>query len=78
MSISIPVQVTLKFRRSSFCGHLGCIEVAMLPCSDIALRDSKDNRADAPVLRFTTEEWEAFLNGVLAGEFAPSTLAANR
>lgn len=33
----------------------------------ILCRDSKD--PDAPVLRFTTEEWNAFVDGVKAGEF---------
>jgi Domain of unknown function (DUF397) len=62
------------FRRSSFCGDAGCVEVAALAGDQIAVRDAKDARPDAPVLRFTTTEWNAFLSGVAAGEFAPTTL----
>jgi hypothetical protein len=67
------------FRRSSFCGSVGCVEVAALPgdsgINEILVRDAKDGRPDAPTLRFTTTEWEAFVNGVLAGEFSTATLA---
>jgi len=42
------------------------VEVASLG-DGVALRDSKDQ--DGPVLRFTREEWSAFLVGAKAGEF---------
>lgn len=35
----------------------------------VVVRDSK--RPDQPVLRFTTDEWAAFVSGVRAGEFDP-------
>lgn len=35
---------------------------------EIALRDSKDPQG--PVLRFTRQEWDAFVAGVGAGDFA--------
>jgi hypothetical protein len=44
-----------------------CVEVASLPDSGIGVRDSKDSQG--PVLRFTPDEWDAFLGGVRNGEF---------
>jgi hypothetical protein len=44
-----------------------CVEVAGLPGGGIGVRDSKD--AEGPVLRFTPDEWHAFLGGVRNGEF---------
>jgi Domain of unknown function (DUF397) len=44
-----------------------CVEVADLPGGRIGVRHSKD--ADGPVLRFTPDEWHAFLGGVRNGEF---------
>lgn len=65
---------TALFRRSSFCGPGGCVEVALLPDDNIAIRDAKDKRAGAPVLMFNTREWDAFLSGVQAGEFSRDAL----
>jgi hypothetical protein len=54
---------------------MGCVEVAALPGADeIVVRDAKDESPEAPVLRFTTAEWDAFVSGVLAGEFSTATL----
>ncbi len=44
-----------------------CVEVAILPGGRIGVRDSKD--AEGPVLRFTSSEWTAFIDGVRNGEF---------
>ena len=44
-----------------------CVEVASLPDDEIGVRDSKDS--EGPVLRFTSDEWHAFLGGVRNGEF---------
>lgn len=44
----------------------GCVEVA-LGADGVAVRDSKD--PDGPVLRFSDQEWGAFISGVYAGEF---------
>ena len=44
-----------------------CVEVASLPGDQIGIRDSKDS--EGPVLRFTPDEWDAFLGGVRNGEF---------
>lgn len=57
------VKSSLSFSNSN------CVEVASLPDGGIGVRDSKDS--EGPVLRFTPDEWHAFLAGVRAGEFAP-------
>jgi len=44
-----------------------CVEVASLPQGEIGVRNSRD--PDGPVLRFTPDEWRAFLGGVRNGEF---------
>lgn len=44
-----------------------CVEVASLPGNEIGVRNSRD--AGGAVLRFTPEEWQAFLGGVRNGEF---------
>ena len=44
-----------------------CVEVASLPGDKLGIRDSKDS--EGPVLRFTPDEWNAFLGGVRNGEF---------
>ena len=44
-----------------------CVEVASLPDGVVGVRDSKD--VTGPVLRFTPDEWHAFVGGVLNGEF---------
>ena len=44
-----------------------CVEVADLPGGGIGVRDSKDS--EGSVLRFTPDEWNAFLGGVRNGEF---------
>ena len=44
-----------------------CVEVASLPGGKIGIRNSRDSAG--PVLRFTPDEWHAFLGGVRNGEF---------
>ena len=44
-----------------------CVEVASLPGGTIGVRNSR--HAAGPVLRFTPQEWHAFLGGVRNGEF---------
>ncbi len=56
------------WRTSSFCGPNGpCVEFAELPDGGVGVRDSKDPAS--PVLRFTPQEWRAFIAGAVAGEF---------
>jgi hypothetical protein len=44
-----------------------CVEVANLPGGEIGIRNSRDS--GGPVLRFTLDEWHAFVGGVRNGEF---------
>jgi hypothetical protein len=44
-----------------------CVEVASLPAGGVGVRNSRDS--EGPVLRFTPDEWNAFLGGVRNGEF---------
>jgi Domain of unknown function (DUF397) len=55
------IKSSLSFSNSN------CVEVASLPHGVIGVRDSKD--AEGPVLRFTPDEWHAFLGGARNGEF---------
>jgi hypothetical protein len=55
------------WRKSSRCGDSGqCVEIAFVP-EGILVRDSK--QPEATPLRFTRDEWDAFLSGVRGGEF---------
>jgi hypothetical protein len=58
-----------RFRKSSFSGGGGCVEVCRLSDGRIALRDSKDLSLSPN--HFTPTEWTAFLAGVRAGDFDP-------
>jgi Domain of unknown function (DUF397) len=44
-----------------------CVEVASLPGGEIGVRNSRDSAG--LILRFTSDEWHAFLGGVRNGEF---------
>lgn len=44
-----------------------CVEVASLADGEIGVRNSRDSAG--AVLRFTPDEWNAFLGGVRKGEF---------
>lgn len=52
--------------RACRCEEGTCVEVASAD-DGIAMRDSKDQ--DGPVLRFTRDEWAAFLTGAKEGDF---------
>jgi hypothetical protein len=56
---------SIAWRRSSRCANNTCVEVALLD-DQIVMRDSKDPHG--PILRFTSTEWSAFLDGLGAGE----------
>lgn len=59
----------LNWRKSSFSGQgATCVEVAELPGSGRAVRDSKAGDG-SPVLTFSADEWRAFVAGVKGGEF---------
>ena len=44
-----------------------CVEVAGLSGGEVGVRNSRD--AAGAVLRFTPEEWHAFIGGIRNGEF---------
>ena len=52
--------------RSGRCESSNCVEVALLG-DEIALRNSQ--RPDGPIVTFSKDEWDAFLGGVMDGEF---------
>jgi hypothetical protein len=55
------IKSSLSFSNSN------CVEVADLSGGGIGVRDSKDT--EGPILRFTPDEWNAFIGGVHNGEF---------
>jgi hypothetical protein len=58
----------LRWVKSSLSFSSGnCVEVASLPDGGVGLRNSRD--PEGPVLRFTPDEWHAFLGGAQMGEF---------
>jgi Domain of unknown function (DUF397) len=44
-----------------------CVEVSDQPGGTVGVRNSRER--EGPVLRFTPDEWQAFLGGVRNGEF---------
>lgn len=57
----------VEYKISSFCRIGDCVEVGQLPGGSVAVRDSKN--PDDRSLVFSHAEWEAFVQGVKAGEF---------
>jgi hypothetical protein len=59
--------------KSSFSGGNsggdGCVEVALLPDGEVAVRDTKDRTR--PPHRHSAPAWTEFLAAVRAGEFTP-------
>ena len=55
------IKSSLSFSNSN------CVEVANLPGGQVGVRHSK--HTEDLVLRFTPDEWKAFLGGVRNGEF---------
>jgi predicted DNA-binding transcriptional regulator len=54
--------------RSTFCSGGDCVEVAFTP-TGVRLRDSKNPLQ--PSLRFTIQEWRAFIAAAGSGQFTP-------
>lgn len=60
--------MTATWARSSLSFSNGnCVEVTGLPGGSVGVRNSRD--PEGPVLRFTQDEWNAFLAGARLGEF---------
>jgi hypothetical protein len=58
----------VSWRKSSRSGGTGnCVEAALLPDGDVAVRNSRF--PDGPALIYTREEMASFLEGVKDGEF---------
>jgi hypothetical protein len=65
---SVPAGPGFYWVKSSLSFSNGnCVEVANLLDGEIGVRNSRDSKG--PVLRFTPDEWHAFLGGVQKGEF---------
>lgn len=56
----------LEFRKSSLSIQGECVEVAF-ERDAVAVRHSQ--HPDGPIMRFTYDEWAAFIGGVRKGEF---------
>ncbi len=61
MTGSIWVKSSLSFANGN------CVEVSDQPEGTVGVRNSRER--EGPVLRFTPDEWQAFLGGVRNGEF---------
>ena len=58
--------IRYDWHKSSHSGGQGnCVEVADMPDSSHAVRDSKD--PEGPILRFPAEAWRAFVASVKSG-----------
>jgi hypothetical protein len=62
-----PDPVTNWIKSSLSFSNGNCVEVADLAGGRVGVRHSKDT--EGSVLRFTPDEWHAFLGGVRNGEF---------
>jgi hypothetical protein len=60
-------QATTWLKSSLSFSNGNCVEVAKFPDGHVGIRNSKS--AKWPVLRFTPDEWEAFIAGVSIGDF---------
>ncbi len=62
-----PMTGTIWVKSSLSFANGNCVEVSDQPEGTIGVRNSRDR--EGPVLRFTTDEWQAFIGGVRNGEF---------
>jgi hypothetical protein len=65
--MSPSAKAPFAWRKSSKCAATECVEIARDDQDMILLRDSKS--PEMLVLRYTREEFRAFLDGAKAGEF---------
>jgi hypothetical protein len=68
-STSLPVQLRkVRWQKSRYSNSQGsCVEMALLPGGDIAVRNSRD--PDGPMLIYTQAEIQALLQGAKDGDF---------
>ncbi len=52
----------MKWQKATYSGEGNCVEAAPLPDGGVAVRDSKD--PTGPVLRLTSQQWQAFIRAV--------------
>jgi hypothetical protein len=64
-----------QLRVSSYCGGGGCVGVGLRPDGSVTVADTK--LAEGPRLRFTPEEWDAFVAGVKNDEFDRTALGTS-
>lgn len=68
LSFSHSNCVEVAYRKASASNPDGnCVEAGTGNCGMVHVRDSKD--PSGPVLNFTRAEWDAFVGGVMVGEF---------
>ncbi|HUY46687.1 MAG TPA: DUF397 domain-containing protein [Streptosporangiaceae bacterium] len=61
-------EIVTPWAKSSYSNTgANCVEVACTSLGHMALRDSKD--PGGPQLRFTPDEWTAFVSGIRSGKF---------
>ncbi|WP_454198055.1 DUF397 domain-containing protein [Nocardia sp. Marseille-Q1738] len=65
--MSVDVAGAPWFKSSYSGSQSDCVEVAWLSASKVGVRDSK--YPTGPALVFTPGEWDAFMAGVIGGEF---------
>lgn len=66
-----PTKFT-NWRKSTLSsGGDNCVEISVAGDGSVGVRDSKQGEV-SPVLEFTRSEWQAFLGGVVLGEFNPN------
>jgi len=61
----------LKWLQSSYCESATCVEVA----TDGKMIAVRNSQAPADVLWFTPDEWRAFTEGCVAGDFYPENMS---
>jgi len=68
--MSTPDFTSAEWHKSTYSGDNGgqCVEVAF-HADVVGLRDSKA-QGHGPILAFTRTEWDAFVQGVIDGQFA--------
>lgn len=65
---------TSGWRTARACNVGGCVAVQAVDTGAGIVVEVTDTKNPGPVLRYTRDEWEAFLHGALLGEFDIETL----